>query len=155
MEREDGQTASLSSLEARKATFLLALIWIGSPVAGLRPMRAARLRTTRTPRPTRRMRSPFLRCLVRLVTRSWSRASACFFGISWLSASSAARCFVETVFCLAFAAVAMIWRLPWLIPQPEYTESGAPEAEKAQFTRESRALHRENAPKQGISGVRP
>ena len=42
----DGQTASLSSLEARKATFLLALIWIGSPVAGLRPMRAARLRTT-------------------------------------------------------------------------------------------------------------
>ena len=27
---------------ARKATFLLALIWIGSPVAGLRPMRAAR-----------------------------------------------------------------------------------------------------------------
>ena len=27
---------------ARKATFLLALIWIGSPVIGLRPMRAAR-----------------------------------------------------------------------------------------------------------------
>ena len=39
------QTASLSSLAARKATFLLALILIGSPVAGLRPMRAARLRT--------------------------------------------------------------------------------------------------------------
>jgi hypothetical protein len=39
------QTASLSSLDARKATFLLALILIGSPVAGLRPMRAARLRT--------------------------------------------------------------------------------------------------------------
>ena len=31
------QIASLSSLEARKATFLLALIWICSPVAGLRP----------------------------------------------------------------------------------------------------------------------
>ena len=40
-----GQTASLSSLAARNATFLLALILIGSPVAGLRPMRAARLRT--------------------------------------------------------------------------------------------------------------
>jgi hypothetical protein len=39
------QTASLSSLAARKATFLLALIWIASPVAGLRPIRAARLRT--------------------------------------------------------------------------------------------------------------
>ena len=44
--RMDGnQTASLSSLLARKATFLLALIWIGSPVAGLRPIRAGRLRT--------------------------------------------------------------------------------------------------------------
>jgi len=39
------QIDSLSSFEARKATFLLALIWIASPVAGLRPMRAARLRT--------------------------------------------------------------------------------------------------------------
>src|SRR5579883_1776092 len=36
----EDQIASLSSLEARKATFLLALIWIGWPVAGLRPMRA-------------------------------------------------------------------------------------------------------------------
>src|SRR5262249_7126125 len=60
-EREFDQTASLSSLAARNATFLLALIWIGSPVAGLRPMRAARLRTTRTPRPAMRMRSPFFR----------------------------------------------------------------------------------------------
>jgi hypothetical protein len=42
---KDRQTDSFNSLEARKATFLLALIWIASPVAGLRPMRAARLRT--------------------------------------------------------------------------------------------------------------
>jgi hypothetical protein len=34
-----------------KATFLLALMWIVSPVAGLRPMRAARLRTCRMPSP--------------------------------------------------------------------------------------------------------
>ena len=39
------QTASFSSLAGRKATFLEALMWICSPVAGLRPMRAARLRT--------------------------------------------------------------------------------------------------------------
>ena len=39
------QTDSFNSLEARKATFFDALIWIASPVAGLRPMRAARLRT--------------------------------------------------------------------------------------------------------------
>src|SRR5258708_40225767 len=66
----NGQTASLSSLEARKATFLLALIWIGSPVGGLRPIRAARLRTTRTPRPTRRVRAPFFGGFVTRSTRS-------------------------------------------------------------------------------------
>src|ERR1700676_2865505 len=44
-------TDSLSSFAARKATFLLALIWIGSPVAGLRPDRAALCLTSRVPRP--------------------------------------------------------------------------------------------------------
>src|SRR3979409_1818452 len=56
-------TASFNSLVARKATFLLALILIGSPVAGLRPLRAARVRTTRMPSPPMRMRSAFLRGL--------------------------------------------------------------------------------------------
>ncbi len=40
-----GQIASLRSLATRKATFFDALILIASPVAGLRPMRAGRLRT--------------------------------------------------------------------------------------------------------------
>ena len=40
-ERTGDQTASLSSLDARKATFLPALISSGSPVLGLRTMRAA------------------------------------------------------------------------------------------------------------------
>jgi hypothetical protein len=35
-------TASFSSFAGRKAIFLLALIWMVSPVAGLRPIRAAR-----------------------------------------------------------------------------------------------------------------
>jgi hypothetical protein len=35
-------TASFSSLDGRKATFLLALILIASPVAGLRPIPTAR-----------------------------------------------------------------------------------------------------------------
>ena len=91
------QTASLSSLAARKATFLLALIWIASPVAGLRPMRAARLRTCRIPRPTMRIRSPFFRCLVILVTRSLRMASACFLDNSWSSAMADARCLSVTV----------------------------------------------------------
>src|SRR5215468_1793884 len=105
-------TASLSSLAARKATFLLALILIGSPVAGLRPMRAARLRTCRMPRPLMRMRSPFLRCLTRSPTRSLRIVSACFFGTSWVSARDAARCLMVTV--VGVAAFAMVEGLPVL-----------------------------------------
>src|SRR3974377_508369 len=68
-----------------------------SPVAGLRPMRAARLRTTRMPRPPMRIRSPFLRCLVTRPTRSPRTASVWFFDISWDSERFAARCFRVTV----------------------------------------------------------
>src|SRR5438034_4084776 len=64
----DYMTASLRSLDARKAIFLLALILMASPVAGLRPMRAGRLRTCRIPRPGMRMRAPFFRCLPTLST---------------------------------------------------------------------------------------
>src|SRR5262249_16756431 len=93
-------------------TFLLALILIGSPVAGLRPMRAARLRTCRMPRPLMRMRSPFLRCFTRRSTRSLRIVSACFFGTSWVSARDAARCLRVTV--VGVAAFAMVGKLPVL-----------------------------------------
>jgi MFS family permease len=62
--RRDAYTASFKSFAARKAIFLLALILMASPVAGLRPIRAGRLRTCRMPRPTILMRLPFFRCLV-------------------------------------------------------------------------------------------
>src|SRR5690606_36468915 len=52
--------ASLSSLPALRRTFLLALIVIVAPVAGLRPLRAARLLTEKLPNPGTWMRSPFL-----------------------------------------------------------------------------------------------
>ena len=71
-------TASLSSLAARNATFLLALIWMGSPVAGLRPIRAARVLTSRIPRPFIRILAPVFRCVVMAVTKSASKA---WFGI--------------------------------------------------------------------------
>src|SRR5487761_2272200 len=45
------------------------------------------------PRPPMRMRSPFFRCFVTRATRSARIASACFFAISWSSASCAPRCF--------------------------------------------------------------
>ena len=43
-------TLSFNSLAGRKAIFLLALIFIVSPVTGFRPMRAGRARTCRMPR---------------------------------------------------------------------------------------------------------
>src|SRR6476660_1088383 len=101
-----GQTASLRSFEARKATFLLALILIGSPVAGLRPMRAARLRTCRMPRPPMRMRSPFFRCFTTRSTMLPRIASACFLESSWPSATFADRCFSVTVGAVVLVGVA-------------------------------------------------
>src|SRR5690606_29992067 len=51
---------SLSSLPILKRTFLLALMVIVAPVAGLRPLRAARLETLKLPKPGTCTRSPFL-----------------------------------------------------------------------------------------------
>src|SRR6185312_12496798 len=99
--------ASFSSLEARNAAFLDALILMASPVAGLRPMRGPRLRTTRMPRPLRRMRAPFFRCLVIRPMVSSSIALALFWESSCFSASWLASWRVETVSTLVAALVAI------------------------------------------------
>src|SRR5215471_16797301 len=69
----------IAILLGRKATFLLALMWIDSPVAGLRPTRAARLRTTKIPSPAIFTRSPFFKCSVIMPIRSSSICRPCFF----------------------------------------------------------------------------
>ena len=94
-------TASFNSLAGRKATFLLAAIWMVSPVAGLRPCRAGRSFTSRMPRPFIRMRSPFFRCLVTDSTIAASRALACFLGMLCPSAIAS-----NTVFSVIVAAAA-------------------------------------------------
>ena len=73
-----GQIAIFKSLAARKATLLLALILIASPVIGLRPMRAARLRTSRMPSPAIFTRSPFFQVLGDRPMRSSSICKPCF-----------------------------------------------------------------------------
>ena len=52
-------TAALSVAPALNAGTLEALIFNASPVAGLRPARAARLRTSKVPKPTSATLSPF------------------------------------------------------------------------------------------------
>src|SRR5262245_29736310 len=97
------QIACFKSLAARNAIFLLALILMLSPVAGLRPIRAGRLRTCKMPRPFKRMRLPFLRCLVMSSTICISRALTSAFLTAWASESAVARCRRVTVSTLAFA----------------------------------------------------
>src|SRR5215813_293636 len=46
-----GAIASFAAFATRNFTTVFALIWIGSPVCGLRPMRALRCAFTRRPRP--------------------------------------------------------------------------------------------------------
>src|ERR1700758_31842 len=57
-------TASFSALPALKDGFLLAAIFRGAPVLGLRPVRAARLRMAKVPKPTRETLSFFFNALV-------------------------------------------------------------------------------------------
>src|SRR3546814_3021533 len=57
-------TASFSALPALKAGFFAAAIWISSPVRGLRPVRAARARTSKVPKPIRLTLSPAFRAPV-------------------------------------------------------------------------------------------
>src|ERR1700746_62105 len=98
-----------NSLLARKATFLPALIWIGSPVAGLRPMRAARCLTCRMPRPAIRMRSPFFRCRVIKPISSCRSSCPARLDMSCSLAKLAARCLSVTE-RLDLAAIACLQR---------------------------------------------
>ena len=79
--------ASFSSFAGRNATFLLGAICNVAPVAGLRPVRASRLRTSSVPRPFILIRSPCLRWLVTLSTIPVSSSCACFLGTFWSCAS--------------------------------------------------------------------
>src|SRR5215472_5925741 len=82
--RRADQIASLKPFATRNATFfdaLLALIWISSPVAGLRPLRAGRagrIRTCRTPRLGMRILLPFLSRRPMSATKPVSISIACF-----------------------------------------------------------------------------
>src|SRR6185437_8982187 len=77
-------------------------------------MRAARLRTSRMPRPAIFTRSPFFRCLVIISTSCSSISRPCFL-LSWCcSASAAARCRVVIGLGLDEAAtMAAMGQAPW------------------------------------------
>src|SRR3954471_725522 len=97
--------ASLRSLATRKATFFDALILIASPVAGLRPMRAGRLRTWKMPRPVTRTLLPFLRCFTTRAMNSSRAPVASFLVMPVFSANSAATLDSGTVGTVVLVAI--------------------------------------------------
>src|SRR5438128_11395117 len=87
-----GAIASFAALATRNFTTVLALIWISSPVCGLRPMRALRCAFTRRPRPGR-TNTPFFLVSFTAVSASASRkAAACLLFSSIFSAMVRTSC---------------------------------------------------------------
>jgi hypothetical protein len=81
-------TVALSAAPALNAGAFEALIFRGAPVAGLRPLRAARLRTSNVRNPTRAMLSPFLRVVVIISISAAKLRSASALVLPVLSASA-------------------------------------------------------------------
>src|SRR5438128_10676445 len=86
-----GAIASFAALATRNFTTVLALIWIGSPVCGLRPMRALRCAFTRRPRPGT-TNTPFFFVSLIAVSARFSRKDAI---VLLLVSSFSARCRVS------------------------------------------------------------
>src|SRR3989441_6549176 len=85
-------TVSLKVLATEKPTFLRAGILIGSPVCGLRPMRAFILRSRKIPRPGILTDSPFFTVLTTVSIIDASISSICFRLAPVPSASLATSC---------------------------------------------------------------
>src|SRR5258707_1358496 len=81
-----GAIVSFTALATRNFTTVLALIWMGSPVCGLRPMRALRLDFTKRPRPGITKRPFFLVSLIAVSARCSKNAAAVLLLVSIFSA---------------------------------------------------------------------
>src|ERR1700730_1026733 len=88
-----GAIASLAALATRNFTTVLALIWMGSPVCGLRPTRALRCAFTSRPRPGT-TNTPFFLVSLMAVSANCSRNNA---AVLLLSSVFSARCRMSCV----------------------------------------------------------
>ena len=80
-----GAIASFAALATRNFTTVFALIWIGSPVWGLRPTRALRCAFTRRPRPGTTKIPFFFVSLIAVSARCSRNAAAVLLGSSVFS----------------------------------------------------------------------
>src|SRR5580692_6318787 len=87
-----GAMASLAALATRNFTTVLALIWIGSPVCGLRPTRALRCAFTRRPSPGTTNTPFFFVSLMAVSARCSRNAAACLLLSSFFSARRRTSC---------------------------------------------------------------
>src|SRR5438093_2864014 len=95
--------ASLAALATRNFTTRLAGIWICSPVAGLRPRRAARLTNTSLPNPG--SVKVFLACLYANWQMLSRTSTACFLVKAFFSAIAAAICDFESALAIVLVCL--------------------------------------------------
>src|SRR5229473_4477238 len=92
-----GAIASFAALATRNFTTVFALIWMGSPVCGLRPTRALRCAFTRRPMPGTTNKPFFLVSLIAVSARCSRNAAAVLLLTSTFSAK---------------------WRTSWVLVKP-------------------------------------
>src|SRR5215469_16541416 len=113
-----GAIASLAALATRNFTTVFALIWIGSPVWGLRPTRALRCAFTKRPRPGTTNTPFFLVSLMAVSARFSKNAEA----VLLLVSSFSARCRTSWVLVIPEAMNPPRWNfLDLLRCAPSYT----------------------------------
>src|SRR5205814_4977147 len=93
-----GAIASFAALATRNFTTVLALIWVGSPVCGLRPMRALRCTFFSRPRPGTTKRPFFLVSLTAVSVKCSRKVAAVLLFVPTFSAK---------------------WRTSWVLVMPE------------------------------------
>src|ERR1035441_4264587 len=104
-----GAMVSLAALATRNLTTVLALILIGSPVWGLRPMRALRSALTSLPMPGM-VNSPFFLVSLTAISASSSRpAAACLLVISSFSAIVRTRTVLVIPFAIMCCSLVPNW----------------------------------------------
>src|SRR5580700_9092736 len=87
-----GAIASFAAFATRNFTTVFALIWMGSPVCGLRPMRALRCAFTRRPSPGTTNTPFFFVSLMAVSARCSRNAAACLLLSSFFSARRRTSC---------------------------------------------------------------
>jgi len=102
-------TESFKALPGLKVGSVAALIWIGAPVCGLRPVRAARSFTENVPKPTNATDSPLVKVSVIAAIVASNARPAAAFGMSADAAIASINSDLFTVFPFIIESIIMLF----------------------------------------------